>query len=280
MLADLIGCELASLVGNERNIYELRMRINRPLVAIEGGSIRRVVVKNGVPYIVRRQDIESVLARATNMSLYSVSEEIKRGYIPCRHYRIGVGGEGINENGSLIGIKNIAYLVIRIPHQLFRIADELIEDVLADGIRNTLVVSPTGGGKTTMLRELARLASFRYNVVIIDERYELCAMANGEPSLDIGDADVICGVAKDYAYESAVRAMNPDIIVTDELFGKRELEAIADAMRCGVRVFASVHASGIQELESCEYARLPDMFECVLVLGKNPVGSIVEKRIK
>lgn len=281
MLSDIVGEEIAGIVGSEDELVELRMRVNKPLLAIKRGGERSVVKRNGVEYVTDKQDIDDVISRVTNMSFYSASDEILRGYIPFGKYRIGVCGEGINESGNLMGIKNIRYLAIRIPHQIFGVADDIIGDVLqGDNVKNTLIISPTGAGKTTMLRELARLASFRHNVVVIDERYELCAVSDGIPTLDVGEADIMSGVPKKYAYECAIRAMNPDIIVTDELFGSGEVSAILDAMRCGVKVFASLHASKICDVEKGEYADLLNAFECVYVLCKKPIGKVVEKRIK
>ena len=104
-----------------------------------------------------------------------------------------------------MSVKNVAFVTIRIPHQIKGVADKISNDVLKDGrVRSTLVISPTGAGKTTLLRELARVASARYNVVVIDERYELCAMSKGVPLLAIGDCDVVSGIPKKYAYENCV----------------------------------------------------------------------------
>lgn len=280
MLEDLLGERIAKMVGDEKIIAELRVRVGRPLIACGVNGKRKVVSSYGAPYIVTQKDIEDVLARATNMSFYSASDEMKRGYVPCKHYRIGVGGEGILEGGKLMGIKNIAFLVIRVPHQIKGIADNIAADVFRDGKpRNTLIVSPTGGGKTTLLRELARIASNSFNVVVIDERYELCAMSKGVPLLDIGDAEVVSGVPKKDAYENCVRAMNPDIIVTDELFGIEDVKSVLDVMRCGVSVFATLHGESVDGVQSSEFAPLVDAFDVVYVLGKNPVGTIIEKKI-
>lgn len=280
MLTDIVGAEIARNVGNESNLIELRMRVNRPLVAISQGGKMHIVKKDREDLIISKQDIDNVISRATNMSLYSASEEIKKGYIPFGKYRIGICGEGINENGMLMGMKNITYLAIRIPHQIFGVADDIIKEILqSNRVKNTLIISPTGAGKTTMLRELARLAAKNHNVVVIDERYELCSVVDGVPSLDIGNADVMSGVPKKYAYECVIRAMNPDIIVTDELFGNGEVDAILDVIRCGAKVFASLHAKQIADIEKGEYASLLHAFECIYVLGKNPIGKVVEKRV-
>ncbi len=280
MLEDLLGERIAKIVGDEKNIAELRVRVGRPLLACGIDGKRKVALSCGAPYIVTQKDVEDILARATNMSFYSASDEMKRGYVPCKHYRIGVGGEGVLEGGKLMGIKNVAFLVIRVPHQIKGIADKVAADVFKDGkARNTLIVSPTGGGKTTLLRELARIASKRFNVVVIDERYELCAMSKGVPLLDIGDAEVVSGVPKKDAYENCVRAMNPDIIVTDELFGMEDVKSIFDVMRCGVSVFATLHGESVESVQSSEFAPLIEAFDIVYALGKNPVGTIVEKKI-
>ncbi len=280
MLEDLLGERIAKMVGDEKSIAELRVRVDRPLLACGVDGKRKVVSSYGAPYVVTQKDVEDVLARATNMSFYSASDEMKRGYVPCKHYRIGVGGEGVLEGGKLMGIKNVAFLVIRVPHQIKGIADKIAADVFKDGkLRNTLIVSPTGGGKTTLLRELARIASKRFNVVVIDERYELCAMSKGVPLLDIGDVEVVSGVPKKDAYENCVRAMNPDIIVTDELFGIEDVKSILDVMRCGVSVFATLHGESVDGVRSSEFAPLIEAFDVVYVLGKNPVGAIVEKKI-
>lgn len=280
MLEELVGTDIAKAVGSEVALAELRMRVNRPLVACRIDGTRAVVSKFGAPYIVRQKDIDDVMTRATDMSYYSASEEMKRGYVPCKHYRIGVCGEGVLEDGRLMSVKNVAFVTIRIPHQIKGVADKISNDVFKDGrVRSTLVISPTGAGKTTLLRELARVASARYNVVMIDERYELCAMSKGVPLLDIGDCDVVSGIPKKYAYENCVRAMNPDVIVTDELFGQEDVKAILDVMRCGVNVFASLHGDSIEGALKSDFAPLAKAFEVVVVLGKNPVGHIVEKRV-
>ena len=279
MLIDLVGADIASIVGDEKDIAEIRMRVFRPLVVCRIDGTRQVARHFGLPYVVGENDIQRVLSNATNMSLYSASDEIKRGYIPCGRYRIGVGGEGVFDDEKFVAVKNISYLVIRVPHQIKGVADKIGEDVFVDGgVRSTLVISPTGAGKTTLLREMARIASKDFNVVIIDERYELCSCLHGTPALDIGDAEVLSGVPKSIAYQNGVRAMNPDIIVTDELFGKNDVDAICDVIRSGVKTFASVHGSSVEAVRNnAIYEPLFRVFELGVVLSKSPIGAIVQK---
>ena len=245
-----------------------------------------------------RQDIDGIISRATNMSPYSVSDEMIKGYIPCKNLRIGVGGEGVSDGGRLLNVKNISYLSIRVPHQIKSAADGIIDSVYGffpndsaesgeaglpenviceKQVRNTLVISPPACGKTTVLRELARLLSVHKNVVVIDERYELASVSDGIPALDVGDADIVSGVPKSVAYENCIRAMNPEVIVTDELFRQNEISAICDVMRCGVKVIASVHGDGVEALERSDvYAELIKRFDIAVVLKRKPIGSVKE----
>ena len=97
MLEDLVGANIARAVGDENNLTEIRMRISRPLTYCTVKGERKVVKAYGVAYIVTQSDIDDVLMRATNMSVYSASDEMKKGYIPFGSYRIGIGGEGVSD---------------------------------------------------------------------------------------------------------------------------------------------------------------------------------------
>lgn len=281
MFDGLIEGTLATLISNfagEDKITELRLRIGRQVI-VETLRARHVLKNGGLPYVASKSDIDDILARASNFSLYSVGDEMKRGYVPFGKYRIGVAGEGVMENGVLINVKNVSSLVLRVPHQVKTAADKIADEVLESPL-STLIISPPSAGKTTMLRELARLASAKHNVVIIDERYEISAFAGGKAQLDVGDADVVAGVPKTIAYENCVRALNPEIIVTDELFKDEETSAICDIVRSGVKVFASLHGNSIDALkENPKFALLFDAFDFAVILGKaNGAGTLVEAR--
>ena len=95
------------------------------------------------------------------------------------------------------------------------------------------------------------------------------------PTLDVGDADVVSGVSKLTAYENTIRAMSPEVIVTDELFRESEADAVCDIVRSGVKVFASLHGDGAAG--SAVFGKLADVMELFVVLSPLPrVGTVKE----
>ncbi|MDR2047006.1 MAG: Flp pilus assembly complex ATPase component TadA [Clostridiales bacterium] len=226
------------------------------------------------PFIISAEDIEYTLGVASGHSVYAVSDKLVKGYISFCGIRIGVSGEGVTENGRLTAFKNINSLNVRIPHEVKGCAGGAAR-IVDEGPRNILVISPPGAGKTTLLRELTRLYSERaYCVLLIDERNEIAAVSDGGSLLDAGDfTDIISGAEKRLIYENVIRAMRPEMIVVDELFGRADADSVCDIIRSGVRVMASLHADGLDALRGTEFEKLKDVFDYFLILEK-PGGKI------
>ena len=256
-------------------IYEIRLRLNRPVVLKTKAGTVKLRHESGRYYIVTKEDIDRVVGVSSGFSVYSVTEELVSGYLRYeKGIRIGATGEGVVESGKLLSMKSISSLLIRLPHEVKGIGDQVKSR--AKGAKNILVVSPPGCGKTTLLRDLARVYSKELQTLIIDERGELSALTDGVPCLDVGECDVVANVPKIIAYENCVRAMSPELIVTDEIFKKGEIEAVRDIVRAGVRVFASVHASDVSDLTG-EFKTLRETFDCCVVLSDKPtVGHIAK----
>lgn len=274
-----IMASAVAAVAEEKTVTELRMRVGRPLVVLTPDARRTARLPSGAPFIVKAEDIDRVLALASDFSVYAVNDQLVKGYMARHGIRIGVAGEGVVEGGNVLTMKHISFLVVRIPHEVKGAADGVKNAVFGEGeARNTLVISPPYGGKTTMLRELARIASEKRNTLIIDERFEIAAAENGLPTLDVGDCDVVSGVSKIVAYENTIRAMSPEIIVTDELFRSTEADAVCDIVRSGVKVFASLHGDGTDSItESRVFCRLAEVMELFVVLSPYPrVGTVKE----
>ena len=254
-------------------LCEIRVRSNKNLVVYTFGG--RYVTD----YIATQEDIDYILKIATSRSLYAVEESIKCGYISCDGgIRIGLSGEAVLDNGKLRSIKNINSLVIRIAKSVQNLPMEVLP--IINNFDNTLILSPPFLGKTMLLREMTRRLSDKGNdILVIDERNEISATVDGKQNLDLGaNTDVMVGVPKIACYEGAVRTMAPDIIVTDEIFGEREVDCLVDSVRSGVKVMATAHACNIDKfLLNKSYAPLKEIMANYLLLGDS-VGAVKEVR--
>ena len=97
-----------------------------------------------------------------------------------------------------------------------------------------LLVGLPGTGKTTLLRDLARqLGSGRQAVQVglVDERGELAACVDGVPQLEVGErTDVLDGCPKTEAVAWFLRAMAPQVLITDELADASDAAAVLEAI--------------------------------------------------
>lgn len=272
-LKRLLPNDMKWKLDNICNLTEIRVRVEKPLVVYTLNERKKI------DYIANKKDIDYILKIATNGSIYAVEETIKQGFITCEGgIRIGISGEGVLDNGQLRSIQNINSLVIRIAKSVACLPKEV--EFIVKNFDNTILLSPPYLGKTTLLREMTKNLSNRGNdVLVIDERNELSASVDGVANLDLGEnTDILVGIPKVACYEGAVRTMSPDIIVTDEIFGKKEADCLVDVARCGIKFMASAHSASIDSFVAVdEYKSLKNIVKNFVLLG-DTVGKIKEVR--
>ena len=237
-------------------VTELRLRAGNPSTLTLHGETFFLSSRGGVtkicdrPILLTSEELQTVYLKFCRNSVYARSEELRQGFVTYAGCRAGLCGEAIVEKGEVIGFRNLSAMNIRIAQEHRGCASELLKVVLDGGeIRSTLVASPPGCGKTTLLRDLCRLLALRrFRVAIIDERGEL---AGDRSSLfDLGGiCEVLKGIPKAQGMELALRTLSPQVMVLDELGGEDEVRGMLSLLNAGVPVVASCHAVSFAQLE-------------------------------
>ena len=230
-------------------VEELRLRVGSPISWVT--HTRELDLRDPDFPVVTAELLEEIVRRASGNAAYAVEEQICQGYITLPEgHRLGLCGTASLENGRLRTIRTYQALNLRIASERIGCAEAITSFIWANP-GSTLILGPPGAGKTTVLRDLVRQTSdrFRRRVALIDERGELAACRAGQPQLSVGrHTDVLSGCPKAAGIELLVRSMAPDWIAVDEITAAADVEAMTRASYCGVRFFATAHASDLSDL--------------------------------
>lgn len=259
--------EMLMKLGDEHYLHleEIRMRYGQPLIFKLGDRDFTMDVQGRLSndirtgYRIGEDDLYRTIASISDNSLYAFEEEIKRGFITVAGgHRVGLAGQVVLQGDTVKTLKNFSSICFRIAREVKDCALPLLSYINGGDrmVRNTLIISPPRCGKTTILRDLARILANgskrfpAFNVAIIDERSELAGSYQGKPQLDVGvRTDVLDSCPKAQGMIMALRSLSPQVIITDEIGRPEDVEAIEECVNAGVAVISSVHASNVDELQ-------------------------------
>lgn len=246
-------------------VEEIRIRINQPLL-LRTSKAEYFISPAGEDCSdsesmrITKEDIEVTLEKMTFSSIYAVEEELRQGFLtlPGGH-RVGLTGEVLLEKGKIRSLKHISSLNIRIAHEPDG-QTKLIKYLLDNekNVCNTLIISPPRAGKTTILRMLIKAISngvpsinlSGQSVGVVDERSEIAGIWQGVPAFDLGiRTDILDRTPKALGISMLIRSMAPSVVAVDEFGAVEDIQAIEDAVRCGVKILATAHAGSIEEVK-------------------------------
>ncbi|WP_335870653.1 stage III sporulation protein AA [Bacillus sp. 2205SS5-2] len=235
------------------NLEEIRIRIQRPLeITAKGKPLF-------LSYVVKAEDAEALINRLAQYSFYTLEEELKRGYITISGgHRVGLAGKVILEHGEVKAIRQLSSFNIRVARQKIGIGDPLIPYLFDKKWMHTMIIGPPQTGKTTLLRDLARVLSTGLEeqkveakkVGIVDERSEIAGCVKGVPQLAFGHrVDVLDACPKAEGMMMMIRSMSPDVLIVDEIGREEDAKALLEAVNAGITLMMTTHGHSYLDIK-------------------------------
>lgn len=239
-------------------ISEIRLRKNKPIIIYvlntlyfieHSGVLSRTL--NDRCIRIQDEDFEYICDKLCSHSYHTNMSSLIDGYVTAKNgSRIGVSSTAVYKDDKIYSVKDIGSLNIRISHECRNCAKKIIDLTFRKSLPSIIVAGLPGCGKTTFLRDYARLISNGYSgaykkVAIVDERKEIAA------DFDVGiNTDILSGFGKAKGIEIATRTLSPDLIVCDEIGSIDELEKIRYSFSTGVNFAVSIHLKDAEDIFS------------------------------
>ncbi len=199
--------------------------------------------------IMDEREFDNLTDRLCNNSYHTKMSSMINGYITTKYgSRIGISSTAVNTDNQITSIKDITSLNIRIAKEVINCSRQILNMLYVGTTPSIIVAGPPSSGKTSVLRDCARLLSSGFSgeyrkISIIDERSEIAS------GFDVGiNTDVLNGFGKAKGIEIAVRTLSPDIIICDEIGNAEELDSIKFGFSSGISFIVSVHAKTQHDL--------------------------------
>lgn len=242
---------------------EIRIRAGMPLCVIDGNKNKLFIDANGNlvlqerAYVPSKEEVNRIFTGICRSSLYAYKEDIKSGYITLRGgHRVGIAGKMLPDGA----IYDVSSMNIRIAREVKGCSKNIIRHIIKNEneVFNTLIISQPACGKTTVIRDIARILGtgstfppFKgISVGIVDERSEIAACYNGVPSNDVGKmTDVYDACPKEKGIMMMIRSMAPEVIITDEIGGRGDAAAVESAINAGMKIIATAHGDRLSDMK-------------------------------
>ena len=235
------------------DIEELRFRAGQPPAA------RTAVGERPLPLeTVASAELREMLSRAAQYSVHSYTDSLRHGFLTLSGgHRLGICGTAAEEDGRVLGVRGLSSINLRIAHQAEDLQAQIARWIGTDEPQSTLLLSPPGYGKTTLLREWVRYFS---------DRGFTAAIAVGRCT------DVMEGCSKWQAAVMLLKTMSPALLALDEITAPEDAKAVSLCTHCGTAVIACAHAAGLDDL------RQRPIYRELLALGAFHQAVIIEKQ--
>ncbi|MBO5946391.1 MAG: hypothetical protein J6Q69_07280 [Clostridia bacterium] len=223
-----------------REISEIRLHTGgATVIRLSGERIR-------LPFVLSKIEAEALVKRFCDGSIYAHKSTIADGYISVGGgVRIGISGVARYDGGKMVGVCDVASLVVRIPTVTSSLADELYS-AYRECKRGLIIYSRAGVGKTTALRTLLPMiggGGLGECVAVVDERCEI----SGALCAEAGVA-YLGGYKRREGLEIALRTLSAEVIAVDELGSSEEAILMRASLMSGVKFVATAHAGAHEEL--------------------------------
>jgi stage III sporulation protein SpoIIIAA len=221
-------CDPIKASGRESELLEVVMDLGRRPAArfVDGELILRETETT-------REELTTVVSR-----LGAFDDDNRAGLARTLHRISAIR----NRRGDIVG------LTCRVGRAVYSTID-IIADIVEDG-RSILLVGRPGVGKTTMLREMARVLAQNKRVIIVDTSNEIGGDGDiAHPA--VGRARRMQVPRPSYQHETMIEAVenhNPEVIIIDEIGREQEALAARTINERGVQLVGTAHGNTLENL--------------------------------